>query len=145
MGTLIVVDTTVLVYATGGDHPLRHPARQVIEALGRGDLQGTTSVEVIQEFANVRARRSDRAAAAHLAMEFAALLSPLVTIGEDELTSGLQIWHKTPSLGAFDAVLAAVARNHAATLVSGDKAFAYVAGLDHVPLDDQTVSRLLSG
>ena len=54
---MIVLDTTVLVYAKGAEHPLRDPCRQLVAAIAEGALQATTSVEVIQELVHVRACR----------------------------------------------------------------------------------------
>jgi uncharacterized protein len=75
---LIVLDTTVLVYAVGGEHPLREPCRHIVDEIGAGRLAATTTVEVIQEFAHVRARRRGRLDARALALEFVHLLSPLI-------------------------------------------------------------------
>ena len=44
---MIVLDTTVLVYSVGSDHPLRAPCRSLIEAIGDGEIAATTTVEVI--------------------------------------------------------------------------------------------------
>ncbi len=57
---MILLDTSVLVYAVGGEHPLREPCRRVVNEIGAGRLAATTTVEVIQEFAHVRARRRGR-------------------------------------------------------------------------------------
>jgi hypothetical protein len=53
---MIVLDTTVLVYAKGADHPLRDPCRSLIAAVADGAIQATTSIEVIQEAARWRIR-----------------------------------------------------------------------------------------
>src|SRR5690606_10517312 len=42
---VIVVDTTILVYAVGDQHPLRSPCREVIAAIGQGEVAATTTVE----------------------------------------------------------------------------------------------------
>ena len=57
---MIVLDTTVLVYAKGAEHPLRAPCRELVERIAEGAVQATTSVEVIQEFVHIRARRFRR-------------------------------------------------------------------------------------
>ena len=44
---MIVLDTTVLVYATGAEHPLRAPCRRVVTAVGDGRLAATTTAEAI--------------------------------------------------------------------------------------------------
>ena len=57
---MILLDTTVLVYAVGDAHPLRQPCRQLVEAVRDAHLRATTTTEVIQEFAHVRSRRRPR-------------------------------------------------------------------------------------
>jgi predicted nucleic acid-binding protein len=54
---MIVLDTTVLVYAVGADHSLRRPCRDLVEAIAERRIEATTTVEVIQEFVHVRGRR----------------------------------------------------------------------------------------
>ena len=133
---MIVLDTTVLVYAVGDDHALRDTARAVLAAAAEGDLRATTTPEAIQEFAHVRARRRDRRDASALAASYADLLSPLLEVGEADLREGLRLFERLPSLGAFDAVLAALALRVGATaLVSADRGFAAVRGLTFADLE----------
>lgn len=140
---MIVLDTTVLVYAVGGDHALRDPARALLAAVAEGSLGATTTPETIQEFAHVRARRRDRADAAALAASYADVLSPLLEVGEADLREGLRVFERTAALGAFDAVLAAVAiRAGATALVSADSAFATVRGLTSLDLESLDVEAL---
>lgn len=63
---MIVLDTTVLVYAKGAEHPLRDPCRDLVAAIADERIAATTTAEVIQEFVHVRARRRDRSDAAAL-------------------------------------------------------------------------------
>lgn len=130
---MIVLDTTVLVYAAGADHPLREPCSALMERVAEGDVEATTTVEVIQEFAHVHARRRDRRAVARAARSFAELLAPLLVVDPGDLAAGLDLFERRDSLGAFDAVLAAVALARGAdALVSADRAFATVPRLRHV-------------
>ena len=64
---MIVLDTTVLAYAVGEAHPLRDPCRRLLAAHAEGRIEATTTVEVIQEFAHIRARRRTRPDAVRLA------------------------------------------------------------------------------
>lgn len=123
---MILLDTTVLVYAVGEDHPLRRPARAIVADISAGKVRAHTTHEVIQEFAYVRARRRDREDATRLALAFVDLLGPLVPINTEHLSVGLEIWQSNPALGSFDAVLAAVALSIGCELVSSDQAFATV-------------------
>jgi uncharacterized protein len=139
---MILLDTTVLVYAVGSEHPLRTSAAAIIEAVGSGRIAATTIPEVIQEFTHVRARRRDRADASALARDLVTLLTPLTPVTAADLDGGLELFDRRPELGCFDAVLAAVARRVGASLVSADGAFAAVPGGEHVPLGDDTLRRL---
>jgi uncharacterized protein len=143
---VIVLDTTVLVYAKGADHPLRDPCRELIAALAAGQLVATTSVEAIQEFVHVRARRRDRADAAALGRDYADLLAPLLSFEAAHLDRGFHLFERFEELGAFDAVLAAAAIDSGASaLVSADAAFATVPSLTHVTPDAAGVASLLAG
>ncbi|HET9763767.1 MAG TPA: PIN domain-containing protein [Casimicrobiaceae bacterium] len=141
---MIVLDTTVLVYAKGAEHPLRGPCRELVEAIAEGGIEATTSVEAIQEFAHVRARRRGRADAAALAQDYAELLSPLLLVDAESLREGLALFGRIDGLGAFDAVLAAAAISARATaLVSADGDFDDVPALLHVVPDAAGVAGLL--
>jgi uncharacterized protein len=141
---VIVLDTTVLVYAKGVEHPLRGPCRELIGAIAAGSVEATTSVEAIQEFVHVRARRRGRDDAAALGRDYAELLSPLLVIDDKSLRDGLGLFEQVSSIGAFDAVLAAAATAAGATaVVSADTGFGDVPALPHVVPDTQGVATLL--
>ena len=143
---MIVLDTTVLVYAVGTEHSLRSPCRAVIGAVTSGDVVATTTVEVIQEFAHVRARRRSRQDAANLARSYAELLAPLLPIDGEDLNAGLRLFERSDRLGPFDAVLAAAAIRHDATaVVSADRAFARVRGLRHLDPASPVFAEALRG
>lgn len=130
---MIILDTTVLVYAVGVEHPLREPCRSLVAAARDGTLGTTTTVEVVQELAHLRARRRGRPDAAEVARGYAELLAPLLVVDSDDLRAGLELFERHDELGAFDCVLAAVAiRRGADALVSADRAFAGIGGLRHV-------------
>lgn len=129
---MILVDTTILVYATGTEHPLRTPSRSLLARVQTGALRACTTIEVIQELAHVRSRRTSRAEAASVARAFAAGLGPLVHVDEDDLLEGLSLYAGGGSLGAFDAVLAATALRRGWALGSANHAFRAVPGLVHL-------------
>lgn len=45
----IFVDTSVIMYANGAEHPLRGPCARIMVGIGDGDVSAVTSVEVVQE------------------------------------------------------------------------------------------------
>lgn len=141
---MIVLDTTVLVYAVGSEHEYREPCRSLLAAVAAGALTATTTAEVVQEFAHVRGRRRGRDDAAAHAPDVVGLLAPLLAVDERVLREGLALWRVGERLGAFDAVLAAAAIVQGAdALVSADRAFAEVRGLAHVLPTAQGVLELL--
>ncbi|MBA2444789.1 MAG: type II toxin-antitoxin system VapC family toxin [Nocardioidaceae bacterium] len=142
---MIVVDTTVLVYAVGSQHTYREPSRSLMHAIGSGALRATITVEVIQEFAHVRTRRRGRADARRLATAYADILAPLDATTERHLRAGLAWWDRHEAIGAFDAVLAAVAQDFGASaLVSSARAFARMTEVTHVLPDEHGVAARLS-
>lgn len=142
---MILLDTTVLVYAKGQDHPLRDPCRDLIGAIAERRIEATTTVEVIQEFVHVRARRRGRGDAAALGRDYAELLSPLLAPDAEDLKSGLALFESDDALGAFDAVLAAMAARAGITaLVSADQGFAHQRQVRHVLPDHAGLSHLLA-
>lgn len=141
---MIVLDTTVLVYAVGDEHRFRDPCRRLLSAVGAGVVVASTTPEVIQEFAHVRARRRTSTDAIELAEAYADLLAPLLVVDEQGLREGLRLFGEHPQLGSFDSVLVATASTGGAVaVVSADAAFGDVTGVRHVVPDDEGISALL--
>jgi predicted nucleic acid-binding protein len=140
---VILLDITVLSYAVGVEHPLREPCRRLLRAHGDGRIEAATTIEVVQEFMHVRARRRSRTDAAALARHYMAALSLLVTRAED-LDLGVTLFERQTALGAFDAVLAAVALNQRVeALVSADRAFRAVPDLPWVDPATHNLDQLI--
>jgi predicted nucleic acid-binding protein len=131
---VIVLDTTILVYAVGDVHQLRQPSRALLELVRDGQVRAGTTVEVVQEFAHVRSRRRPRVEAAQRAREYLQGLSPLVVAEQDDLWDGLNLFESLGDLGPFDAVLAAIALRRGFALASADRSFAQVPGLVYLDL-----------
>jgi len=133
---VIVLDTSILIYALGDEHRLRDPSRALLELIRDGVVRASTTIEVIQEFCDVRARRRTPAEAVARAREYARGLAPLIRPEESDLYSGLDLLEGPSQLSPLDAVLAATALRRGWALASADRAFAEVGGLSR--LDPQT-------
>jgi hypothetical protein len=143
---MIVLDTTILLYAKGLEHPLRDPCRRLVEAITAGRLRATTTPEVIQEFVHVRARRRSRSEAVDLGRAYADLLAPLTPVDGAVLRDGLSLFAAAQGLGPFDAILAAAALSlDAEALVTADAAFAEVGALTVVRPATSPFEALLAG
>lgn len=140
----VIVDTTVLIYAVGTEHELREPCRQLLVAQGRGIIEAVTTIEVIQEFVHVRARRRDRQDAVKLGRQYVNALQLIVQEPHD-LELGLTLFERHVRLGAFDAVLAAVALNRRVdALISADWAFSEIPDLHVVHPTSSEFARILN-
>jgi uncharacterized protein len=140
---VIVLDTTVLVYAVGADHPFREPCLRLLAAAS--SLRLTTTAGVIQEFVHVRQRRRPRADAVALGRAYLDLLSPLLDVSDAAVGDALDLLVEHPRLGPFDAVLAAAAaRARCTALVAADSAFSGIRGCAVVVPDDDGVDGLLA-
>lgn len=141
---MIIIDTTVLVYAVGAEHDFREPCRSLINAISDGDVTATTTIDAIQEFAHVRARRRTREDAVTLANSYVELLSPLLVVEEADLREGLRLFAANDRLGSFDSILIAAATAVGAdAVVSADAAFAEVPSITHIVPDKDGVAQLL--
>ena len=120
---MILLDTTCLVYAVGGDHERREPCLALMTAIAEQRVIARTTTQVIAEFAHVRGRRRDRSDASSLAEDYSALLGPLETVSESDLSEALRIWQAAPRIGTLDALLLAVAtRLEVDALITEDRA-----------------------
>jgi predicted nucleic acid-binding protein len=121
---MILLDTSVLVYAVGEAHKQRTPCQRIVNAIVAGELDASTTPQVIQEFVHVYGRRRGRAEAAARAADWVDLLSPLVDADADGVREALA-WFADTDLDATDAFLAAVTHLGDGTrLVSTDPDFA---------------------
>jgi hypothetical protein len=142
--TTVFVDTNVLVYAVGSAHPLRDPARRLLDAAVNGSLRITTTPDVVLEFAHVCSRRRTRRVAAALARDAALACAPMLEVTGEDVERALDIFDRHDRLDAFDSLVSAVALNHPVdALVSGDRGFKSVAGLPWHDLADLDVVRLV--
>jgi predicted nucleic acid-binding protein len=142
---VIVTDTTILLYAVGAEHEYAEPSRRFFDAVVAGRLSATTTVEAIQEFAHVYARRRSRTEARRHAQRFAELLSPLLASDTADLSVALRLFERHSELGGFDALLAATALSHEAeALLSADTGFAAVPRLRHVAPGTPAFERLVA-
>ncbi len=141
---MIVLDTTILLYAVGADHPLAGPSRDLIETVRVGGVPATTTADVLQEFTHIRGKRRGREDAGRLARDWLDLLSPLLTITEDHARNAISLFERYPQVGAFDSFLAAVAIDSGAeALVSADASFSTIRELRHVsPAEPGFLERL---
>jgi predicted nucleic acid-binding protein len=137
-------DTSVFVYALGGEHRYREPCRAVMDDGAQGLLSAEASVELIHEFAYVRCRRGiSRLMASKDALEIAGT-SRLHTVTPSDVERALELWCEHARLDMRDAIFAAQALNRGIdAILSPDRDFDGIPGLERIdPADAEAVATL---
>ncbi len=99
---MVFVDTSVLMYAVGREHPLRQPARRFFAAATADQQPLATSSEVLQELAHAYLpvdRRDALAAALRLVDRTGMDVWPLE---REDVLLGIELTALHPALGARD-------------------------------------------
>ncbi len=128
----VLVDSAVVIYATGADHPLRQPCLNVLQA---PSVEICTSVEMIQELVFHRMRVGATEAAVRLAQEWAQACR-LYPFDHEVLATALNLIDRYGT-GGRDAVHAATAIVQGIPeIVSPDRDFDGIDGLTRVDPQD---------
>jgi hypothetical protein len=132
----VFIDSNVPMYVAGRDHPLREPARRFLEQVQRGDIEGCTSTEVLQEilYRYVGLRRRD------LAVEvydlFVRLCAAVLPVGLADTDRARDILRQVAGASVRDAIHAAVMLNEGTTRIATfDKGFDSIPGIERIRLE----------
>lgn len=99
---MVFVDTSVLMYAVGRNHPLRRPARRFFAAATTDQQPLATSSEVLQELvhAYLPVERTQALAAALRIVDRTGM--DVWPLERDDVTLGIELAARHPGLGARD-------------------------------------------
>ena len=99
---MVFVDTSVLMYAVGRDHPLRPPARRFFAAATTDQQPLATSSEVLQELAHayLPVERTQALAAALRIVDRTRM--EVWPLERDDVVLGIELAARHPALGARD-------------------------------------------
>jgi len=122
------IDTSVVMYAAGSDHPLRDPCRRIIDGIGDGSIDAVTSVEVIQEILHRFLAIGRYEQGATLAERTQDLMAPVLPITHALMRRVPPLADRYPSLAARDLVHVATCIHEGITeIISPDRGFDLVA------------------
>ena len=124
---MILLDTSVFVYALGGSHPLREPAARIFAAAREGTAVAS-SIEVVCR-APLRARSAARSSHGRV-RSYLELLGPPLSTTDDDRARAFELYARHVSVESVDALVASLClRDDVDVLVTADRAFADVPGL----------------
>jgi len=137
-------DTSIFVYALGGEHSYREPCREIVNKAAAGDLQGEASADLLQELLYQRTRRTGDRNGAAKATRHVSRLAWWHSVEPTDVQRGIDLFEFHESLNARDAVFAALAINRGIdAILATDRAFDEVAGLERIdPADERAVAAL---
>ena len=138
-------DTSIFVYALGGEHRYRETCREIVRRAAIGELQGEASADLLQELVHQRTRRTGDRPAAARAVRNVAKLAWWHPLEPNDVQRGVDLFEVHADLDARDAVFAAVALNRGIdAILATDRAFDEVAGLERIdPADERAVATLV--
>jgi predicted nucleic acid-binding protein len=132
---MIFVDSNIPMYVAGRDHPLRAPARRLLDRARRGEVDICTSTEVLQEilYRYAALKRLDLAAEVYdLFVQLCPVVFP-VTLADTDRARRLLIEAKDVSVR--DVVHAAVMLNNGVSRIATfDEGFDRLDDIERMPL-----------
>ncbi len=133
----VFVDTAVMMYAAGRDHPLREPCRRILEGMVEGSVSGTTSVEVIQEIVHRYRSIGQPDLAFTVSRDTLDLFAPVLPITHALMRRVPDLARRYPRLAARDVVhVATCIHEGIVEIVSPDRSFDAVKELRRVPPEE---------
>jgi predicted nucleic acid-binding protein len=142
----VFVDTAVLMYAGGANHPLRAPCLSFLSLVVEAEIPAVTSVEVVQEILHrfTAIRLPDTGAA--MAEETLDLFAPVLPVTHAVMQRMPELTRRYPTLVARDLVhVATCAEEGVRLIVSIDRGFDAVVEVTRVdPADEQAIAALLA-
>lgn len=134
---MIFVDANVLMYAAGGQHPLRAPCRQIIDRIGDRAIQAATSVEVVQEIVHRYLAIGRSAGGIALAEQTMDLFAPVLPITHALMRRVPDLAARYPALAARDLVHLATCIHEGITeILSTDRGFDGVPEIRRIAPED---------
>ncbi|HET9520368.1 MAG TPA: type II toxin-antitoxin system VapC family toxin [Candidatus Limnocylindrales bacterium] len=131
------VDTSVLMYAAGGEHPLREPCRAIVDGIGRRSISAVTSIEVVQEILHRYLSIGRAAGGIALAEETMDLFAPVLPITHALMRRVPQIARRYPALSARDLIHVATCIHEGITeIISTDRGFDAVQEVRRIPPEE---------
>lgn len=126
----VLLDTSIGVYAIGGEDPRREPSRRLLTRAVTGEFRAYASVEMIQELVHHRLRKTgDRRGASAAGRDLSATCT-LLAFDREVLDLSLDLIERLPTIRGRDAVHAATAIAYGIErIASTDRAFDAVPGL----------------
>jgi uncharacterized protein len=137
----VFVDTAIIMYAGGSDHPLRAPCQRLLERVADGQLEAVTSVEVVQEILHRFTALHRPAVGATMARDTLDLFAPVLPITHAIMRRMPDLVEQHTKLAARDLVhVATCLEEGISDIVSPDRGFDDVPGIRRLAPDSKLLA-----
>lgn len=121
------IDTNIIFYAFGREHPLKARCRDLMKKASSGELAAVTNAEVLQEILYVHWRRNDLERGGELFDAVQGLLQEVYPVDMETMREAKSLLDKYPGIPPRDAVHAATAIiNGIPLIITADRHFAAI-------------------
>jgi predicted nucleic acid-binding protein len=132
----VFVDSNIPMYVAGKDHPLREPAVRFMEKVRRGQVEGCTSTEVLQEILFRYTGLGRRDLAVQVYDLFAQLCPVVFPVSLADTDRARDLLGSGTGASVRDLLHAAVMLNNGVTRIATfDRGFDAIPGLERLKLD----------
>jgi predicted nucleic acid-binding protein len=108
----VFIDSNIPMYVAGRDHPLREPARRLLESVRSGRVEGCTSTEVLQEILYRYSGLKRLDLARDVYDLFVQICPTVLAVTLADTDRAKQLLVDMPGVGARDAIHVAVMLNN---------------------------------
>ena len=129
----VFVDSAVIMYASGLEHPLRGPCEALLKRVADGELDAATSVEVIQEIVHRFSAIRRPAVGAAMARGALDMFAPVLPVTHATMRRVPDLMEHHPTLSARDLVHVATCLEEGITeIITPDRGFDTILGLRRI-------------
>jgi len=127
---LKLIDTNIILYSLGREHPLKEPCKRLIAKIASGEITANIDVEILQEVLYIYAHRNERVKGIAACRYLLDIFPNPFPISKNEISSAISFLDKYPSIVSRDAIHAAVVVNNKLKgIISEDSDFAVIKGI----------------
>lgn len=131
------LDSNILMYAFGANHPLQAPCKKLLDLIGEGEIQVVTNTEVLQEilYRFFSIHREDLAYQLYDSM--VVLCWAVFPVSLADTNRAKELLSKNKDIDVRDAIhIACMLNNNIETIISADHHFDKVKEIERIdPLD----------
>jgi predicted nucleic acid-binding protein len=124
----VFIDSNIPMYVSGGVHPHREPARRFLQRVQKGQVEGCTSTEVLQEILYRYSALSRRDLARDVSDLFVEICPVVLGVTLADTDRARDLLSAVDGISARDAVHAGVMLNHEVEWIA-----TYDSGFERIP------------